>query len=397
MNVLLNYLKLILIFIFISPVLNASETEVTWAGVAFISDKEPNKLYPNLLDIGHVNLNTWALKSLKSDGQIRKFNNFKIKTDKDGNPLSVGKNQSQGLLMSVVLFADDTFYGKNISALGRESYDNTFQIYGALVFFEFESGSYVNSVPLILDRTFGESGIPSNASRIGRFSKMLDGTYKENFFDELFKRARNVKINEIPEKFAKFGEVKFGKTVNDFFSKSNEVEAWKLRINKQYENLFSLNTQIPIVPSGPNTEINTFKAVFLNSSQTINLPKPFYIFNADIKIFKKIVKPNKDNTFKTICHFVGLRLYFKVKEDEGPDDILMNIPFVRTDDSCGNIGINNVINSDYYFPMNMLALISNSSRQFKSIDNNYLKKVVMGKEVAVAIKEINEVKSEFNE
>jgi hypothetical protein len=75
----------------------------------------------------------------------------------------------------------------------------------------------------------------------------------------------------------------------------------------------------------------------------------------------------------------------------------MNIPFVRTDDSCGNIGINNVVNSDYYFPMNMLALISNSSRQFKSIDNNYLKKVVMGKEVSVAIKEINEVKSEFNE
>ncbi|MDC1260912.1 hypothetical protein N8014_04985, partial [Pseudomonadota bacterium] len=62
-----------------------------------------------------------------------------------------------------------------------------------------------------------------------------------------------------------------------------------------------------------------------------------------------------------------------------------------------NIGINNVVNSDYYFPMNMLALISNSSRQFKSIDNNYLKKVVMGKEVSVAIKEINEVKSEFNE
>ena len=28
---------------------------------------------------------------------------------------------------------------------------------------------------------------------------------------------------------------------------------------------------------------------------------------------------------------------------------------------------------------------------------NYLKKVVMGKEVSVAIKEINEVKSEFNE
>ena len=75
----------------------------------------------------------------------------------------------------------------------------------------------------------------------------------------------------------------------------------------------------------------------------------------------------------------------------------MNIPFVRTDDSCGNIGINNLVNSDYYFPMNMLALISNSSRQFKSIDNNYLKKVVMGKEVSVAIKEINEVKSEFNE
>ena len=84
-------------------------------------------------------------------------------------------------------------------------------------------------------------------------------------------------------------------------------------------------------------------------------------------------------------------------DKDGPDEKIMNIPFVRTNDSCGNIGINNVVNSDYYFPMNMLALISNSSRQFKSIDNDYLKKVVMGKNISEAINEINAVKAEFQE
>lgn len=371
-------------------------TEVTWAGVAFVSDQNPAKLYPNLSQIGYKKLNAWAFKSLKKNGKIREFNNFKIRADKDGNPIYVGINESQGVLMSVIFFADDTFFGKNISALGRKSYDNSFQIYGALVFFEFETGSYINSVPFILDRTFGESDIPSNIETIDKFANMLNSDNDGNFFDQLFERSRNVKLNALPEKFAKFGEVKFGKTVKDFFARTNEIDAWKLRINKQYENLFSLNTQIPMVPSGPNSEIDAFKVVFNNAAQTIELPKPFFVFNADVKVFKKIVKPNKENTFKTVCHFVGLRLYFKIQEDDGPDDIIMNIPFVRTNDSCGNIGINNVVNSDYYFPMNMLALISNSAKQFKSIDNNYLKKVVMGKNISEAINEINEVKAEFN-
>jgi len=397
MKSLFNYLKLILVFIFISPVLNASETEVTWAGVAFMSDKDPNKLYPNLQNIGHANLNKWALKSLKSKGQVRKFNNFKIITDKNGNPKSLDINQTEGVLMSVVFFADDTFFGKDISALGSVSYDNSFQIYGALVFFEFGSGSYVNSMPLILDKTFGEMNKPNSETTLKRFTSMLNGDFEENFFDELFKRAQNLKINEIPEKFAKFSEVKFGKSVEDFFSKSNEVKAWKLRINKQFENVFSMNTQIPIVPSGPNTDVNTFSISFLNSSQKIDLPEPFFIFNANVVVFKKFVTPSKRNTFKTVCHFVGIRLTFKVKEDDGPDDEIMNIPFLRGKDSCGIIGIKNVADSDYYFPMNMLALISKSVKQFKSIDKTYLSKVVKGKKVEEAITEINKVKEEFKE
>jgi hypothetical protein len=376
----------------------AAETEVTWAGVAFISDKEPAKLYPNLLNIGHEKLNTWALKALKSNERIREFKNFKIKTDNNGNPLSVGINESQGVLMSVVLFAEDTFFGKDISAKGRETFDNTFQIYGSLVFFEFETGSYVNSIPLILDRTFGgEEGIPDSKTISDRFKKMLDGSYSENFFDEIFNRAGDIKINEMPDKFAKFGEVKFGQTVNDFFAKTGEVDSWKLRINKQYENVFSLNTQIPMVPSGPNTEINSFTAVFLNGSQKIELPDPFYIFDANVAIFKRFEQKSERNTYKTICHFVAIRLNFKIKEDDGPDEVVMIIPFLRSKDSCGNVVINNVVDPSYYFPMNMLALISNIGRQFKTIDKNYLNKVLKGKKLEDAINEINKVKAEFNE
>ena len=46
--------------------------------------------------------------------------------------------------------------------------------------------------------------------------------------------------------------------------------------------------------------------------------------------------------------------------------------------------------------MNMLALISNSVSQFRTADRNYLKKVLKGKTVDDAIKEINTVKNIFN-
>jgi hypothetical protein len=45
----------------------------------------------------------------------------------------------------------------------------------------------------------------------------------------------------------------------------------------------------------------------------------------------------------------------------------------------------------------MLALISNIGRQFKTIDKNYLNKVLKGKKLEDAINEINKVKAEFNE
>ena len=393
MNYIIVSLSKFLIFIFMY-VSSALATEVTWAGVSFISDQNPSKLYPNLLQMGHEKLNQWALKSLKKNGKVQKFNNFTIRTDADGNPLSVGINQERGVLMSVVFFADDTFFGKDVSAQGRVSYDNTFQIYGSLVFFEFESGSYVNSIPLIFDRTFnGESNIPSQSITYQRLSGMLDRTYSENFFDELFNRARNIKINEQPDKFAKFGEVKFGETVNDFFAKTGEVDTWKLRINKQYENVFSMNTQIPMVPSGPNTEINSFTLVFLNASQKIELPEPFFVFNANVAIFKKFEQVSDRKTYKTVCHFVAIRLNFKEVDEQ---ELIMSIPFLRSNDSCGNVVVNNIVDSNYYFPMNMLALISNSVSQFRTADRNYLKKVLKGKTVDDAIKEINTVKNIFN-
>ena len=137
---------------------------------------------------------------------------------------------------------------------------------------------------------------------------MLNGSFSKNYFNELFNRAQNIKVNESPEKFVKFGEVKFGPSVQQFFSKSNEVESWKFRINKQYENELSSYSKIPIVPSGPNAEINEFLANFQDASYKIVLGEAVFVFNVNLKVFKKIDKPNKNNTYRTICHIVGLKL-----------------------------------------------------------------------------------------
>ena len=81
----LSLIKLIIvIFFYIS---SALATEVTWGGVAFVDNNTITNLYPNLSKIGIKNLDNWAYNALKKDGSIRKFNNFEIKVNKDGEPV----------------------------------------------------------------------------------------------------------------------------------------------------------------------------------------------------------------------------------------------------------------------------------------------------------------------
>ena len=73
-------------------------------------------------------------------------------------------------------------------------------------------------------------------------------------------------------------------------------------------------------------------------------------------------------------------------------ELVMDVPFVRAKKSCGVIGINNVVDDTYFFPMNLLAIIQNSASQFKNTDQNYLKTATQGKEKE-ALNQINKVKS----
>ena len=387
--ILKNLSKSILFFIFL--ITNAIAVEVTWGGVAFVDNNNVESLYPNLSKIGINKLDEWAYNALKKDGSIRKFNNFEIKVNRDGEPVMIDKDQTEGIIMSVVFFADDTFFGENISVKGVKTYDNTYQLYGALVFFEFGSGSYVNSVPLIQERTVAENNIPGPQKIEMNFNGMLDGSFSKNYFNELFNRAKDTKVNEFPEKFAKFGEVTFGPTVEQFFNKNNEVQSWKFRINKQYENELSSYSKIPIVPSGPNAELNEFRAIFKDASYKIVLGEAVFVFNVNLKIFKKIDRPNKNNTYRTVCHIVGLKLAF-IDDSFEEKELVMDVPFVRAKKSCGVIGINNVVDDAYFFPMNLLAIIQNSASQFKNTDQNYLKSATQGKE-REALNQINKVKS----
>ena len=220
---------------------------------------------------------------------------------------------------------------------------------------------------------------------------MLDSSSPNNYFKQLFSRASNINLEFEREKLASFGEVKFGPSVNQFFSRTNEVETWKFRINKQYENILSMFSKIPIVPSGPNAELKYFNAKFKDKEVKIEiLDETIYVFNVNLKIFKKVDKPNKNNTFRTVCHIVGLRLSLIA---DGEDKI-MDVPFVRAKKSCGVVGANNLIDDDYYFPMNLLIVIEKSASQFRSINPNYLKIATQGK-TEQAILQINNAKKEL--
>ena len=368
--------------------------DVYWGGVAFVSvdqsqNEMQNKLYPYLMEIGYDKLDNWAYNSLISNNS---FKNFSIKVASNGSPLRIESgNEDNAVIMSVVFFADDTFFGKDITAHGDVSFDNIFHIYGSLVFFDPENGAYINSMPLIKQLTFSQKSKPNPNQIKNEFIKMLDSSSSNNYFKQLFNRASNIKLEFEREKLASFGEVKFGPSVNQFFSRTNEVETWKFRINKQYENLLSMFSKIPIVPSGPNAELKYFNAKFKDKEVKIEiLDETIYVFNVNLKIFKKVDKPNKNNTFRTVCHIVGLRLSLIA---DGEDKI-MDVPFVRAKKSCGVVGANNLIDDDYYFPMNLLIVIEKSASQFRSINPNYLKIATQGK-TEQAILQINNAKKEL--
>ena len=368
--------------------------DVYWGGVAFVSvdqsqNEMQNKLYPYLMEIGYDKLDNWAYNSLISNNS---FKNFSIKVASNGSPLRIESgNEDNAVIMSVVFFADDTFFGKDITAHGDVSFDNIFHIYGSLVFFDPENGAYINSMPLIKQLTFSQKSKPNPNQIKNEFIKMLDSSNSNNYFKQLFNRASNIKLEFEREKLASFGEVKFGPSVNQFFSRTNEVETWKFRINKQYENILSMFSKIPIVPSGPNAELKYFNAKFKDKEVKIEiLDETIYVFNVNLKIFKKVDKPNKNNTFRTVCHIVGLRLSLIA---DGEDKI-MDVPFVRAKKSCGVVGANNLIDDDYYFPMNLLIVIEKSASQFRSINPNYLKIATQGKSEQ-AILQINNAKKEL--
>ncbi len=383
----------ILIFFILTSSKSFSK-DVYWGGVAFVSNDRGNqemesKIYPYLMDIGYENLDNWAYNSLMANNN---FKNFKLKTASNGAPIRVGKgNEDNAIIMSVIFFADDTFFGKDITAHGDVSYDNIFHIYGSLVFFDLENGAYINSMPLIKQLTFSMKSKPSDNQIKNFFIKMLDSSNAKNYFELLYNRASNIKLDIDRDKLASFGKVKFGPSVEQFFSRTNEVESWKFRINKQYENILSQYSKIPIVPSGPNSELKYFNARFKDKEFKIDIvDETIYVFNVNLKVFKKIDKPNKNNTLKTICHIVGLRLSLIA---DGEDKI-MDVPFVRARKSCGVVGINNEIDDDFYFPINLLIVIEKSASQFKSINTDYLKVATQGK-ANEAISQINNAKKEL--
>ena len=94
-------------------------------------------------------------------------------------------------------------------------------------------------MPLIKQLTFSQKSKPNSNQIKNEFIKMLDSSSPNNYFKQLFNRASNINLEFEREKLASFGEVKFGPSVNQFFSRTNEVETWKFRINKQYENILS--------------------------------------------------------------------------------------------------------------------------------------------------------------
>jgi hypothetical protein len=344
----------------------STASNVYWGGVSFSSWEQKDQLYPNISkflcradNCLNGNIDLWARKYLDNF----KSKNFEISMD------LISGNEVEGIIMTPMISKESVNIVKDITG-NKVNYIHVYRIYASMMFFEFSTGRFIASRPIIVQYTDTKNQPEKEAEQSVSFRKLLDGSLENiNLFNEVFSASIDVKPFTFSNRLIRVSTI----DVSDEALKeidNVDIQSWKESIQKQTEAFLVKNTNAPFVPSISNdSATEEFSATFANAARTIKLPSDV-AFNVGIHIkkLKPIVKVNLKQ--QTVCHAVSLTLFA-----DGLLDRVFEVNLVRTKESCGVISSDKQIDHAYYLTQSIFSILSEASRSMGgSLNMDFIKR-----------------------
>jgi len=361
---MLRYLLSILLI----PLSNAAmASSVYWGGVSFSNWDNRDNLYPNVSQFFCVNdscsqdgdLNIWARPYLDDFTS----SNFEVTSD------LISGNQVEGVIMTPMISRESLNVVKDITG-SNISFIHVYRIFGSMMFFEFSSGRFIASRPVVAQYTDTLPQMASDDQIRAGFRKLLDPKHGGvNLFQELFNSSSNVRPYTFSERLIRVGEVSIEDKALQALS-TDDLDVWLDLIRKQVESYLVKHTGGPFVPSlSQDSATQEFSATFSNAAKVIKLPEEVaFDISINIKNLKTLEKVLRKQ--KTLCHAVSLNF-----EINGLIQKIMDVDLVRTKESCGVISVDKVVDNSYYLTQSIYSLLFEMSKSMSGDpDSEFIKR-----------------------
>ncbi|MBT5081704.1 MAG: hypothetical protein HOK21_25400 [Rhodospirillaceae bacterium] len=341
--------------------------KVYWGGVGFISWEDRDQLFPYSSKLlcrstdrcpdGNIDLMARPYFEGKT------YSNFDLSLD------LIDTQEVEGTIMAPMIARETIGITQDITD-GKTSFIHVYRIFANLMFFEFGTGRFIASRPVVLQYTDTMDHPASSSEQFSVFSDLLaNETRGENIFKRLHESAQDINPLNFSAKYVQITEVNLGKTVREIIARRYDPSSWKAQIGQIFEANIVKETGAPLIPSMGQSQLGgELMATFKSSNFKIILPEePAFRIALDIKKFKRVEKVK--GAQKTVCHAVSIAMRISSLLDE-----IINVHFRRTIKSCGVVHVDKALDQTFYFPGSLLSLLNQVAKQFgNNPDKGFLK------------------------
>jgi len=344
---------------------SADKFNVYWGGVGFTGTWiDRDQLYPfssRLLCNPQNDCKAWGgdIDEMARDRLASKnFDNIRV-------DLNMIEDEVEGIIMAVGITSEILGVTKDI-VNKRETFQHVFRIFGSLMFYEFDSGKLIKSVPIIVKYTT-HLNAPANDNKKFDIIKNILGSNSLgiNFFDIMYQQTKSINLEMLPSKYTQITEITLSKNVSNVMTTRLSLDNFKTQVAQMMEAQFVARSDAPLIPSSIGGDVikQNLKATFSDEERELKLPIPSFKIGLDVRKFKKFEKIKGPQ--KTVCHAVAVTLRLADEMDE-----LTNVKFSRVKDSCGIASVKQVFDPTFYFPETLFTLIQNITKQFSKSGPN---------------------------
>jgi hypothetical protein len=333
----------------------AGPMDVTFAGFAFIGEKNKEKLYPY---------------SSKLTGEINevlfnaagKINNPSLKLKRKDGKVTMGADYDKGETNSLA-FAVST---EKTRIQGYEgNFLVVYEVYAQIVIFDFSEKKVLATYPIRVQYTDFLKEKPSFEHSLGIFKKIyLEPGFKANIINHWVKRMNSIKPKISIGNHIRVTEVVIpSETLKDI----PDEASFKKQAGQMLETFLSSNQSVPVVPYGRDGTQKAMRLTFVNREiQDLKLPEPDYGIYLKIRPFKKISVDQGPVEQRVYGSYIDLKLRHIDLDETYMDAQFRHVPITELQKSA------NIILDDWdEFQKSLQNLFDKFTKQLSIMDSDY--------------------------